>query len=200
MPDHPGLAQGERDEHADGVERNEVRDAALEGDDQERREDGEDHDPDAERKAVAAELELPRHEPILAQDAGQPREAGIGRVRGEDQEHGRRQLHGVVDRAPGADQRAGDLADDRLLLARVGHDPQLPSQEADAEKDGREQGAHGEEHPRAWVVSGGLKAGTPLETASVPVSATDPDANARRMRRMPSACDPWASAHPAGGT
>ena len=33
--------------------------------------------------------------------------------------------------------------------------------------------------------SGGRKAGTPFETASVPVSATDPAAKARRMSRMP---------------
>ena len=53
---------------------------------------------------------------------------------------------------------------------------------------------------RALRASGGLKAGTPLETASVPVSATDPDAKARRMSSSPSACDAVAPrASPAGG-
>ena len=47
--------------------------------------------------------------------------------------------------------------------------------------------------------SGGLNAGTPFETASVPVKATDPDAKARRMRSNPR---PWVAscaAHAAGG-
>ena len=39
-----------------------------------------------------------------------------------------------------------------------------------------------------WALraSGGLNAGTPFDTASVPVSATEPDANARRMSSSPS--------------
>ena len=38
----------------------------------------------------------------------------------------------------------------------------------------------------ALRTSGGLNAGTPLETASVPVSATAPDENARRISSSPS--------------
>ena len=34
----------------------------------------------------------------------------------------------------------------------------------------------------AFFASGGLNAGTPVAIASVPVSATAPDANARRIR------------------
>ena len=38
-----------------------------------------------------------------------------------------------------------------------------------------------------WALraSGGLNAGTPLDTASVPVRATEPDENARRMSSKP---------------
>ena len=43
---------------------------------------------------------------------------------------------------------------------------------------------------RALRHSGGLNAGTPLETASVPVSATEPAENARRIRNTPSASVP----------
>ena len=39
----------------------------------------------------------------------------------------------------------------------------------------------------ALATGGSLKAGTPLETASVPVSATEPDANARKINNNPSA-------------
>ena len=38
----------------------------------------------------------------------------------------------------------------------------------------------------AFRTSGRLKAGTPFDTASVPVRATDPEANARRMSNQPS--------------
>ncbi len=39
----------------------------------------------------------------------------------------------------------------------------------------------------AFLGSGGLKAGTPLAIASVPVSATEPDANARIISSSPTA-------------
>ena len=39
----------------------------------------------------------------------------------------------------------------------------------------------------AFLASGGLNAGTPLAIASVPVSATEPEANARSSRRIPTA-------------
>ena len=43
---------------------------------------------------------------------------------------------------------------------------------------------------RAFCASGGLKAGTPSETASTPVSAAQPDAKARRTRKSVSSCAP----------
>ena len=39
---------------------------------------------------------------------------------------------------------------------------------------------------RAWLASGGLKAGTPFETASTPVIALHPSAKARISRSRPS--------------
>ena len=41
---------------------------------------------------------------------------------------------------------------------------------------------------RAFFASGGLKAGTPSETASTPVSAAQPEAKARRTRKSVSSC------------
>ena len=44
---------------------------------------------------------------------------------------------------------------------------------------------------RAFWASGGRKAGTPFETASIPVRATQPDAKARSIRNRVSS---WAPA------
>ena len=54
---------------------------------------------------------------------------------------------------------------------------------------------------RAFFHSGGLKAGTPSETASTPVRATAPCEKARRIRKSPSAWPPvsQSSTQPAGG-
>ena len=43
---------------------------------------------------------------------------------------------------------------------------------------------------RALCASGGLKAGTPSETASTPVSAAQPEAKARRSRKSPTPSSP----------
>ena len=53
---------------------------------------------------------------------------------------------------------------------------------------------------RRWALrgSGGLKAGTPLETASTPVSATEPEAKARRISSSPSAFEPCCCCQAAG--
>ena len=53
----------------------------------------------------------------------------------------------------------------------------------------------------SWALraSGGLNAGTPFDTASVPVSATDPDENARRIRSTPSGSTVPCGSHAAGG-
>ena len=45
---------------------------------------------------------------------------------------------------------------------------------------------------RAFLASGGRKAGTPFETASIPVRATQPEAKARRIRNRVSSLVPAA--------
>ena len=53
---------------------------------------------------------------------------------------------------------------------------------------------------RAFLHSGGLKAGTPSEIASTPVRAAAPELKARRIRKIVSACGPpSALSHSAGG-
>ena len=53
---------------------------------------------------------------------------------------------------------------------------------------------------RALRDSGGSKAGTPSDTASTPVSAVQPEAKARRMRKREAACRPSAATSGRGGT
>ena len=52
----------------------------------------------------------------------------------------------------------------------------------------------------AFRSSGGLKAGTPLETASTPVMAVQPLAKARRIRNVLSTVTPLGVGVPAGTT
>ena len=66
MPHHANLTERERDEHADGVKWDQVRDAPLEGDDQRRRDRRQHDDPDVEGQAITSKLELLRNVPILA--------------------------------------------------------------------------------------------------------------------------------------
>ena len=82
-------------------------------------EDGQGHDPGAEREPLAAEREPAGHEPVARQDRRQPREVGEARVGGQDQDAHRRELQDVVGE-PGAEHRPADLRDDRLVRARDG--------------------------------------------------------------------------------
>jgi hypothetical protein len=52
----------------------------------------------------------------------------------------------------------------------------------------------------AFFASGGLNAGTPFETASTPVMAVHPFANARRMRNVLRVATPLGVADPAADT
>jgi hypothetical protein len=52
----------------------------------------------------------------------------------------------------------------------------------------------------AFLASGGLKAGTPFETASTPVIAVHPLAKARRTRKVVSAWTPLGVGVPPGTT
>ena len=53
---------------------------------------------------------------------------------------------------------------------------------------------------RAFLDSLGLKAPTPSDTASTPVSAVQPEAKARRMRKMETSCMPASTTSREGGS
>ncbi len=143
VPDHPGLADREVDEHADGVERDQEVRLALEQHDQGGGDRGQDDDPVAEREAVAAERELAGHEAIDGQDREQPRERVEAGVRGQDEEERRESLEQEERDRAGAVDLARDLADHRLLLGLVDvGDPEVDRQERQADEQHPEQAGH----------------------------------------------------------
>ena len=79
---HARLRQGERGEHTDRVQRDEVVDLGAGHDHQHRRRRRQRDDPVGEHEPVAALGELPGHEVVAGVEAGQTREvgkAGVGR-------------------------------------------------------------------------------------------------------------------------
>ena len=145
-----------------------------------------DDDPVAEGQPVAAELELARQEAVLAQEARQAREVGERGVRGQDQQQRRGDLDQVVERR--ARPRPACAV---IWLITVscsvgsGTTPIWRARKLIPRKIVAKKRPIRISTSPALRASGGLKAGTPFETASVPVSATEPDAKARRMRSMP---------------
>ena len=162
---------------------------------------GEHDDAAVERQPLAAELE--------ARAAGSRRAPGCSTAAGSRRtpcsRPGRaaprsRTGRGSGNGDAGADEGRGQLAEHRLLLGRIGQDAELAGQEADAEEDDAEEGSPSATSTIcALRASGGLNAGTPFDTASVPVSATDPDAKARRMSSKPSGSTRRAPSHSGGG-
>ncbi len=100
--DHAGLAEGEAQEHADRVERDERVGVATERPQQPEGDGGQQDDAPRERESIATERELARHVAVLGKDRGQAREGVEARVRGEEQ-----------DQRGGARQRRGRTANPR---------------------------------------------------------------------------------------
>ena len=177
---HAGLGEGERGEHADGVERDQLGDVGLEDDHGDGGDDGQGDDAVGEHQPVAALGELLGQEPVVGGEAGQPGEvgeAGVGRQ--HQDEHGGAQgehVEDVAERRRAVDG-LGDLGDDRLAVA--GDHVHLGGQPGDAEEHDAEQRAHDHRGSRGRASTRrGLKAGTPLEMASTPVMAAPPEAKA----------------------
>ena len=114
----PGLADGEVDEHADRVQRDQQVGLAAEDDDQRRGHDAEHEDPVGERQPVAAQGELAGHVAVPGEDRQQAREGVEARVRGQEQQQRRERLEEVEQDAVAVD-RPGDLGDDRLRLREL---------------------------------------------------------------------------------
>ena len=184
---HAGLADGEAQEHPQGVEGQQDVRVGVEGQHQEPREDGEDHDAVGEHQPVAHAGELVGQEPVLGVQRGQAREVRVGRV-GRHHEDGEREAldHVVVDLGRQAQwpwvpiDRPAELGEQRLL-----HDGRIRAVVVDhaevvgQQGDPQEHRAQEEHHARSWSwrrswPAGSLKAVTPLEMASTPVRAVHP--------------------------
>ena len=75
--DHARLADGERHEHADRVQRDERVGLAAERQQQDERHDAEDDDARVEGEPIPAEAELARHVAVAGEDRGQPRKGVV---------------------------------------------------------------------------------------------------------------------------
>ena len=146
-PDEAGLPKGEREEHADRVERYEVGHAPFERDEHDRRDKSQGDDPEREREPLTAIRELPRHETIVREHRCEPRKAGEPGVRGEREDDRGRELDQVVHR-PDTHQRSGDEAVEGLLLGAVRRHADRLREEREAEKDRPEQRAHDHQRDR----------------------------------------------------
>src|ERR1700687_2608410 len=104
MANHAGLAEREGDEDADRVEGNQVRYAGLEHDDEQHRQTGQHNNPGAEGKPLTPVEKLPGHVAVPSQDARKAGKIGEGRVRGQYQNEGGRDLDEVVVEASTADE------------------------------------------------------------------------------------------------
>ena len=145
--EHAGLGQGEGDEHAKRVERDEAGDAGLEADEKADRHERERHDPGREGEPFAAEGELARQEPVARQERGKAREVGEGRVRCEHEDERGGHLGHHQDRAL-AGQASDEEAQHRVLMAPIGLDPEPGEEKGESDEQGGEHdGGPGQRRP-----------------------------------------------------
>ena len=111
---HARLRQGERDEDANHVERQQRLRVAAEHDDEDRREGREHQDAVREGEPVALVHELARQIAVARHDRGEPREVGVRRVRREDEDERRARLEQVVEDVRSAEDRPAQLRHSRL--------------------------------------------------------------------------------------
>ncbi len=203
VPDHAGLAERERDEHADDVEldqpgdlRRRTRRSAG------RRTAGQQHDAVAEGQPVAAGVQLARQVAVLGEDRAEHREAVERGVRGQDQDQ--RGADGDE-----VERRNGDVAEDRLrrpgrsrcpgcsvadrrcrrAAAACAGSSAICTLRSCAEDDDAAEHRDGDAcRAAASVVAAFLtlrlaEGRTPLLIASTPVSAAQPEEKARSSRK-----------------
>ena len=143
VPHHAALAEGEGQEDAHRVERDEGVHVAAERD-QQQRGDPRQHD-DACRvgQPVAAIGEVAGEVVILGQDGGQAREGREGRVGSQDEDERGEGLEEVEAHRSGPEDRAGDLRHDGDISA--GDDGEVIGQVGDADEQGAQQHGHDRE-------------------------------------------------------
>ena len=131
--------------------------------------------------------ELAGDEPVARQERGEAREVREARVGGQDQDEHRHALDEVVERRRAEDQ-PGELRVHRLPSA--GHDAEGVREGGDPEEEDDEDARPGPAARGAALrASGARKAGTPSETASIPVmrraARTRRRAGRRKSRERP---------------
>jgi len=115
VPDHAGLGEGETEEHAHRVQRDETMRVTVEDDQQAGGDGPEQDDAVGEDETVAEIAQLAGQVPVASLDACEAGEAVEARVGGQHQDHRCEQLDGVV-HGPVAESRSGYLRDDRLVV------------------------------------------------------------------------------------
>ena len=115
VPDHADLAEREGDEDADDVELDEAGGVGAVEVDEDRGGAGQQHDAVGERQAVAAGVQLARQVAVLGEDRAEQREAVVGGVGGQEQHQGGGGGEDDERERAVAEDRCGDLRDDRVL-------------------------------------------------------------------------------------
>ncbi len=151
VDDHAGLREGEADEDADRIERNERIYRGVERVQHADRHGGKDHDSPGKREPVAPERELARHALVLGQDGREAREGIETGVAGQEKDHGGTDLQQDEQEAATED-RIAHLAEDGRPLRLRGHDAVLHAHEGEPDEDRAEQ--HGHDDQRVGGVLG----------------------------------------------
>ncbi len=107
--DHARLRQREREEHADGVQRDERVGLAAEGDDQRAGGGGEHDDAVGEHEPVAPVGELSRQVAVVGDDRREAREVRVGGVGREGEDGGGGELQHDVEHRPAPEHRCPQL-------------------------------------------------------------------------------------------
>ena len=197
VPHHAGLRERERDEDADRVERHQGVGVAAEDHDQGRGEAGQHQDAVGEHQPVAENGELARQEAVAREQRGQPREVGERGVGGQDQDE-RRSTPGPGSRAAPAPKTRWAICDTTVSLS-TGRIPRAEARKVIPTNIVPRMSAMKPSVIAALRDSGARKAGTPLEMASMPVSAVQPDGEARASTGTRSAPPSPRSADGAAG-
>ena len=116
VPDHPDLAQRERDEHPDDVQLDQRGHLGVEGDDRHYCNPGQKQDAVGERQPVTAGVQLPRQVTVLREhraEHGEPVEGGVGRQDEDQRGHRRDQQESEVE---AAEDGLGELGNQGLLV------------------------------------------------------------------------------------
>ena len=147
---------------------------------------GREHDHTVrEHEAVATVRELARQVAVVGDDRRQPREVGVRGVRREREDRRGRELQDHVQHRAAAEHRGAQLRHHRRLCS-LGYGPRWWARICTPMNSVPRMTPIHTSVVAAFFDSGRRNAGTPLEIASTPVSATAPDEKPFSRMKMPS--------------